>query len=51
MNILETRNLTKAYDGSHGIFNFDLTVDSGDIVLLLGPNGAGKQQHLQVFWD
>jgi len=42
MNILETRNLTKAYDGSHGIFNFDLTVESGDIVLLLGPNGAGK---------
>lgn len=42
MNILKIRNLTKAYDSTHGIFDFDFTVDTGDIVLLLGPNGAGK---------
>lgn len=42
MNILNIKNLTKAFDSSHGIFNFDLSVDTGDIVLLLGPNGAGK---------
>ncbi len=42
MNILKIKNLTKAYDSSHGIFGFDFTVESGDIVLLLGPNGAGK---------
>jgi len=42
MKILEVKNMTKAYDSSHGIFSFDFDVNSGDIVLLLGPNGAGK---------
>lgn len=42
MKILDVKNLTKAYDSSHGIFALDFTVNSDDVVLLLGPNGAGK---------
>lgn len=40
--ILEVKKLTKAYDETHGVFDLDLSVEKGDIVLLLGLNGAGK---------
>lgn len=42
MNILTVKKLTKMYQANCGIFDFDLKVEPGDIVLLLGPNGAGK---------
>lgn len=42
MKILEVRNLTKKFDDKSGIFNFNMDIETGDVVLLLGPNGAGK---------
>jgi branched-chain amino acid transport system ATP-binding protein len=42
MPLLETRNLTKRFDGLAAVQSFDLTVDEGEIVGLIGPNGAGK---------
>jgi branched-chain amino acid transport system ATP-binding protein len=42
MPLLETRNLTKRFDGLAAVQGFDLTVDDGEIVGLIGPNGAGK---------
>jgi branched-chain amino acid transport system ATP-binding protein len=42
MPLLETRNLTKRFDGLAAVNGVDLTVDEGEIVGLIGPNGAGK---------
>jgi len=42
MQLLETKGLTKAYDGRQVVRGVDITVKRGEIVGLLGPNGAGK---------
>ena len=43
MNILECRNLNKAYKkGVNVLQDFNVTIPSGRIVGLLGPNGCGK---------
>jgi branched-chain amino acid transport system ATP-binding protein len=42
MALLETRNLTKHFDGLAAVKGLDLTVEDGEIVGLIGPNGAGK---------
>jgi branched-chain amino acid transport system ATP-binding protein len=42
MALLETRNLTKHFDGLAAVQSVDLTVEEGEIVGLIGPNGAGK---------
>jgi branched-chain amino acid transport system ATP-binding protein len=40
--ILETRGLTKEFDGIVAVNNIDLRVRRGQIHALIGPNGAGK---------
>lgn len=40
--VLESRGLTKRYDGFVAVENLDLTVRQGEVFGLLGPNGAGK---------
>src|SRR5215510_7669506 len=42
MPLLQTRKLTKHFQGLAAVSDFDLTVDAGEIVGLIGPNGAGK---------
>ena len=39
---IRTRGLTKDYGAGHGLFDLDLTVQSGEVFGYLGPNGAGK---------
>jgi ABC-2 type transport system ATP-binding protein len=39
---IRTQGLTKDYGAGHGLFDLDLTVDSGEVFGYLGPNGAGK---------
>ena len=39
---LETRGLSKSYDGSMALDGLNLSVGSGTITALVGPNGAGK---------
>ena len=41
-HVIETRNLTKAYNSFKAVDDLNITVDSGEIFGLLGPNGAGK---------
>ena len=40
--ILETRGLTKAFNGFTAVDDVDLQVQQGHIHALIGPNGAGK---------
>ncbi|MCG8431748.1 MAG: LPS export ABC transporter ATP-binding protein [Candidatus Omnitrophica bacterium] len=42
MHLLETKGLTKSYDGREVVKGVDMLVKRGEIVGLLGPNGAGK---------
>jgi branched-chain amino acid transport system ATP-binding protein len=42
MPLLETRKLTKHFDGLAAVQGVDLAVEEGEIVGLIGPNGAGK---------
>src|SRR5262247_4006874 len=42
MPLLETRKLTKRFDGLAAVRDLDLSVGEGEIVGLIGPNGAGK---------
>lgn len=42
MNLLEIKNITKAYDGVKALDGLSLTLPPGQITALIGPNGAGK---------
>lgn len=51
MNVIETKDLTKKYNGKNGILAVDginLGVQDGEIFGLLGPNGAGKTTTLMM---
>jgi len=41
-NILEVRDLTKAFDGLLAVNCVSFEVGSGELLALIGPNGAGK---------
>lgn len=40
--VLETKNLTKIYNGTPVVNNLNLKIEEGEIFGFLGPNGAGK---------
>ncbi|MBP8718616.1 MAG: ABC transporter ATP-binding protein [Candidatus Atribacteria bacterium] len=40
--VLETKNLTKIYNGTPVVNNLNLEIGEGEIFGFLGPNGAGK---------
>jgi ABC-2 type transport system ATP-binding protein len=42
MPVIETHQLTKAYNSFKAVDDLSITVESGEIFGLLGPNGAGK---------
>ena len=40
--VIEVRNLHKAYDGVTAVDDVSFNVDEGEIFGIIGPNGAGK---------
>jgi ABC-2 type transport system ATP-binding protein len=40
--VIEVRNLHKAYDGVAAVDDVSFNVDEGEIFGIIGPNGAGK---------
>ncbi len=42
VNVIETNQLTRAFNSLTAVDKLDITVESGEIFGLLGPNGAGK---------
>ena len=48
MNILEMKNVSKAFGGSKALSNIDFSVEAGEIHALLGENGAGKSTLMNI---
>lgn len=49
MNILECRDLTKAYKKNIPVlYNFNINIPAGKIIGLLGPNGCGKSTLMKL---
>lgn len=48
MNAIETRSLTKTYDGTCAVDGLDISVASGSVYGFLGPNGAGKTTTIKM---
>lgn len=40
--LLNVRNMTHFFGGLRAVYNFNLTIEAGQISGLIGPNGAGK---------
>ncbi len=48
MNAIETRNLTKRYNGLTAVDNLNLSIPSGSLYGFIGPNGAGKSTTIRM---
>ena len=46
--IIETKNLTKVYNGLKAVDNISFGVEKGEIFAFLGPNGAGKTTTIKM---
>lgn len=42
MALLQVKNMTHFFGGLRAVYNFNLTINPGQIRALIGPNGAGK---------
>ncbi|MDF3832079.1 ABC transporter ATP-binding protein [Cupriavidus basilensis] len=48
MATVETRSLTKRFDGTNAVDGVDLAVREGEFLVLLGPSGSGKTTLLRL---
>lgn len=51
INAIETKNLTKDFNGFLAVDHLNLQIEKGKITALLGPNGAGKTTTIQMLLD
>ena len=42
MSLLETRNLSRHFEGVKAVDGVDFALEEGEMVSVIGPNGAGK---------
>lgn len=48
MTILETKNLTKHFDGVYAVDGLSAAIERGTITSIIGPNGSGKTTLINV---
>ena len=48
MATVETRSITKTFDGSNAVDGINLLVKEGEFLVLLGPSGSGKSTLLRM---
>jgi len=48
MNVIETKNLTKKFNGLVAVDNVSFNVKEGELFGFLGPNGAGKTTTIRI---
>jgi ABC-2 type transport system ATP-binding protein len=46
--IIETKNITKAFNGFKAVDGLNLKVEKGEVLGFLGPNGAGKTTSIKM---
>lgn len=49
--MLQTKNLTKKYNGTIALNNLNLNIEAGEIFCLLGANGAGKTTTINLLMN
>ncbi|MEO0084451.1 MAG: ABC transporter ATP-binding protein [candidate division WOR-3 bacterium] len=42
LKIIETKNLTKKFDGVHAVDRLSIGIEKGQVIGIIGPNGSGK---------
>jgi ABC-2 type transport system ATP-binding protein len=45
---IKCSGLTKDYGSGHGLFDFNLEINQGEVFGLIGPNGAGKSTFIKL---
>src|SRR5690606_12740299 len=48
MNVIQTKSLTKTYNGKGGISDVTLSIGEGIVYGFLGPNGSGKSTFVRT---
>ena len=48
MAILETKHLTKHFDGVYAVNKLSISFEAGKITSIIGPNGSGKSNILDA---
>ncbi|RZN63075.1 MAG: ABC transporter ATP-binding protein [Methanonatronarchaeia archaeon] len=51
MGVIETRGLSKTYDGVKALKDLNISVERGEIFGFLGPNGSGKSTAINILFD
>lgn len=51
MNIIETHNLSRSFQGTEALGGLDLALPAGKVAALLGPNGAGKTTTIRLLMN